>query len=426
MISIRAIRERPDFIAQKLAARFIDGRIVVDRILSMDSESRALQRQSEDLRQQRNRVSRRIALAKANGEITGPLVDMVRLVREQLSSVEDRLDRVAHQLRDELNGLPNLPHDAVLVSERKEEKQVVRVYGERPQHAFTIQNHIEIGSRLGLFDFERGTKIAGTRFPLYTGLGAQLEMALISFLLDVNVREKKYVQVIPPMLVNEATMFGAGNLPKFGDQLYHCSTDDLYLLPTAEAPLTSIHRNEILEGRNLPLRYAAYTPCFRREAGAAGAHERGLIRMHQFNKVELYKFTSQENSYDELETLVLDVEDLLRRLNLHYRTTLLVTGDLGQAAAMTYDVEVWLPAQNAYYEVSSCSNCEEYQARRANIRYVEREDGAIRFVHTLNGSGLATSRLMVALLENNQQADGSVIIPQALRPYLKLDCDILS
>lgn len=426
MIDIRTIRDQPEKIADKLSARFIKGQAMVDQILSLDNEHRTLLRECEALRRQRNGITQTIARAKAASDNASALIEQMRLLREQLMKVERRLDVVAEQLRAKLDGLPNLPHDTVPVSERKDDKKIVRTYGEPPQQTFPVQNHIEIGARLGLFDFERGAKIAGSRFPLYLGLGAQLEMALINFMLDVNVREKKYKHVIPPMLVNAATMFAAGNLPKFGDQLYHCTIDDFYALPTAESPLTAIHRDEILDERELPMRYTAYTPCFRREAGAAGAHDRGLIRMHQFNKVELYKLTTPDSSYAELESLVLDVEDLLRRLKIHYRTTLLTSGDIGQAAAKTYDVEVWLPAQKAYYEVSSCSNCEQYQARRANIRYVDKQDGTTRFVHTLNGSGLATSRLMVALLENNQRADGSVTIPEVLRPYLGSSCSVIS
>ncbi|MDX9754695.1 MAG: serine--tRNA ligase, partial [bacterium] len=289
--------------------------------------------------------------------------------------------------------------------------------GEKREFGFTPKNHLELGKIHNLFDFERGAKITGSQFPLYWGWGADLEWALLTFMREHN-RSRGYTTVIPPLLLNRESTFTSGNLPKFEDQLYKCKEDPFYLLPTSEVPMTSLYRDEILEEAQLPLYYTAQTPCFRREAGTYGSEERGLVRVHQFNKVELYKFVVPETSYEELESLVKDAEHILEELELHYRTMLLVTGDIGNQSAKTYDIEVWLPGQNSYYEVSSCSNCEDYQARRGNIRYRSKETGKPRYVHTLNGSGLATPRLLISILENNQQEDGSIVIPPVLRKYL--------
>jgi seryl-tRNA synthetase len=297
----------------------------------------------------------------------------------------------------------------------------LREFGQKPQFSFPFKNHIELGEQLGLLDFPRAAKIAGSRFPLYRGKGALLEMALISFMMRYHTEKNGYIPIFPPFLGNPESFFAAGQLPKFADQVYFCPEDKLYLNPTAEVLLTNLHRDEILDGSQLPLKYCAYTACFRREAGTYGEEEKGLIRMHQFNKVELFKFTKPEESYQELESLVEDAEDILKELNVHYRVALLPTCDLAQQSAKTIDLEVWIPSQNRYYEVSSISNCEDFQARRGNIRFRREKGSKPEYVHTLNGSGLATSRLFVAILENNQQPDGSVLIPKPLQEYVGTD-----
>lgn len=416
MLDLRYLREHPEEAERRLRTR--DPSLSLQPILERDERRRALLQEVERLRHQRNEVSREIGRLRQRGEAAEELIAAMREVGERIEALERELRQVEAELRDLLARLPNLPHESVPVSLNKADNVVVREWGEKPSFAFPPRHHVELGELLNILDLPRGAKLAGSQFPLYKGLGAELEMALVHWMLDVNVREKGYTLIFPPILVNEATMFASGNLPKFEEQLYRCRDDELYLIPTAEVPLTGFHRDEILREEDLPLYYTAYTPCFRREAGTWGAEERGLIRVHQFNKVELYKFTTPETSYVELERLVADAEDLVRRLGLPYRVSLLVTGDLGQQSAKTYDIEVWLPAQGAYYEVSSCSNCEDYQARRGNIRFRRSESRRVEFVHTLNGSGLATPRLMVALLENYQQPDGSVVIPEVLRPYL--------
>jgi len=416
MLDLRKIRENRETVEARLRTR--DPDLSLDEVVNLDEKRREVLAEVEHLRNQRNVVSKEIGRRKQAGEEVAELIAQMRAVSGRIQELEAQLREVEERLHQALSLLPNVPHESVPIGQDKRDNLVVREWGERPEFDFEPLNHLELAQRHRLLDLRRGAKMAGSQWPLYVGLGAQLEMALVNFCLEVNVREKGYSPVFPPLLVNPETMFASGNLPKFADQLYTCQTDDLLLIPTAEVSLTGLHRDEILAEEDLPLYYTAYTPCFRREAGTYGAEERGLIRVHQFNKVEMYKYTTPETSYAELESLVRDAEDLVERLGLHYRTTLLVTGELGQQAAKTYDVEVWLPGQQAYYEVSSCSNCEDYQARRGRIRYRPRGGGKPRYVHTLNGSGLATPRLMIALLENNQQPDGSILIPEVLRPYL--------
>lgn len=391
--------------------------ISLDGIIEVDARRRALQAETDELRARHKAVSQQIGKMKASGGDAGELMQTMKEAADTLKRMSSELRECEETLHERVAELPNIPHESTPTSMDKRENQVVRSWAEKPIFAFEPRNHLQLGEMLGLFDFERGAKIAGSQFPLYWGMGAELEWALLNFFREHNVRSG-YTCVIPPLLINRKTAYASGNLPKFEDQLYKCKDDPFYLLPTSESPLTSLYRDEILEEKDLPLCYTSVTPCFRREAGTYGAEERGLVRVHQFNKCEMYKFTTPESSYDELEKLVRDAEDILEQLQLHYRTTLLVTGDIGNQSAKTYDIEVWLPGQDSYYEVSSCSNCEDYQARRGNIRYRPSDGGKPLFVHTLNGSALATPRLMIAILENNQQEDGSVAVPGVLRPYL--------
>ena len=418
MLDLKRLRENPDEIEKALRRREPD--LSLREILALDEEVRNSKTELDSMRNQSNVTSKLIAEKKKSGESADELIGEMSKLSRQIKKREPELREQEERLQYLLSLLPNIPEASVPADMDKRNNVVVREWGEKVHPDFDFKNHLELGKSLGLFDFERGAKIAGSQFPLFIGWGALLEQALLSFMLQTNF-SKGYVPILPPYLINEETMFASGNLPKFADQLYRCRDDDFFLLPTSEVPLTGMHRNEILDEDSLPLCYTSCTSCFRREAGTYGKEERGLVRVHQFSKVEMYKITTPETSYDELESLVKDAEDLCQRLGLHYRTVLLVTGDLGNQAAKTYDVEVWLPGQNAYYEVSSCSNCEDYQARRGSIRCRpggQAGKGKLRFPHTLNGSGLATSRLLVSLLETNQRPDGSVAIPEALRPYL--------
>jgi seryl-tRNA synthetase len=416
LIDIRLIRSDPNLVQEKLRRR--DPNIDISYLVELDKRYREILIEVEELRSKRNAYSTEIGALKKEGKDASALISEMQVVSRRIKELEGEMRKLKEEIEGMMLALPNLPHDSVPVSQNKEDKVIVREWGGKPSFDFEPKNHLEIGKRLGIIDMERGAKIAGSQFPLYIGPGALMEWALLCLMIDIQVKKNGYTMVFPPILANTKSFIVAGNLPKFEDQLYKCRDDDLYAIPTAETPLTNLHRDEILEESMLPLKYAAYTPCFRREAGSYGAEERGLIRVHQFNKVELYKITTPETSYDELEGIVKDAEDVVRALGLHYRVSLLVSGDLAQQSAKTYDIEVWLPGQGMYYEVSSCSNCEDYQARRGNIRYRPKKGSGTRFVHTLNGSGLATPRLMVAILETYQQPDGSVIIPEALRPYM--------
>ena len=416
MLDIRKIREHPEDVEARLRTR--DPAVDLKPILELDGRRRSMQGEIDTLGEKRNEVSERIGRMRREGEDISELRAEMSEVGARIKTLEGELREVGEALDREMVLLPNIPHESVPVSEDKEDKIIVREEGGPRAFDFEFKNHVQLSEELGILDFERGAKIAGSQFPMYVGMGARLEWALINFMIDVQTREKDYTLIIPPYLVNADTMFASGNLPKFEDQLYRCRDDELYLIPTSEVSLTSIHRDEILDEENLPLYYTAYSACFRREAGTHGARERGLVRVHQFNKVELYKFTTEGTSYNELEALVADAEEIVRRLELHYRVALLVTTDIGQQAAKTYDIEVHLPGQEMYYEVSSCSNCEDYQGRRGNIRYRPKGGGRPKFIHTLNGSGLATSRLMVSILENGQEPDGSVVVPEVLVPYM--------
>jgi seryl-tRNA synthetase len=415
MLDMKWVREHP--VEAQAALHSRDEQLDLAPLLDLDKQRRECLTKTEHLKAEQNRLSKEIPERKKAGQ---GIEDVLAQVSELKKQVQESLDlqRDLEQQYEELAlALPNLPHNTVPRSLSKEDNQVIREWGEKPTFGFEFKNHLELGESLGLFDFERAAKISGSGFPIYRGKLYRLERALLNFLLSEN-DQAGYEMIGLPYLVNRETGFTSGQLPKFAEQMYHITADELYLIPTAEIALGGLHRDEILPDSQLPLRYTAYTACFRREAGTYGTEERGLVRTHQFNKIEIFSLTTPEASYDELERIRRQAETLVELLGLHYRTTLLVSGDLAQGSAKTYDIEVWLPGQNRYYEVSSCSNCEAYQARRGNIRFRRGQTAKPEFVHTLNGSALATSRLMIALLECNQQADGSIRIPEVLRPYL--------
>ena len=418
MLDLNLIREKPEFVKERLRLR--GGDYPIDKILSLDEQRRKLISQVESLRHERKVKSEEVGRLKRAGDEDGAflLAKEVKAIGEKIKHLEDELAKIEDELKHLLSTLPNIPHSSVPLGESDKDNVVVKRWGEPPKFEFEPKPHWEIGVKLGILDFERAAKISGSRFVVYHGAGALLERALINFMLDLHTKKHGYKEVLPPFLVNSSAMFGTGQLPKFKEELFKVEDWDFYLIPTAEVPVTNLHRDEILPEEVLPLYYTAYTPCFRAEAGAHGRDTRGIIRQHQFNKVELVKFVVPETSYDELESLLLDAEEVLQLLGLHYRVVVLCTGDLGFSAAKTYDIEVWAPGQGRYVEISSCSNFEDFQARRANIRYRPKGGGKLRFVHTLNGSGLAVGRTVMAILENFQQEDGSVIIPEVLRPYM--------
>lgn len=416
MLDIRLIRENAPAVQARLRQRGGEVWRLIDEVLACDEARREAETEKQRLQSERNRVSKDIGIAKKQGQDTSAIELEMRGIGGRIAELDAASAEAGARQEELLLSIPNLPHADCPVGADAEANPVVRVWGEKPVVP-DPKDHITLGKALRLFDFELGTKIAGSAFPLYRGQGAKLERALINFLLELHTTEHGYEEILPPYLVNVASLIGTGQLPKFGDQLYHCEEDDLYLAPTAEVPVTNIHRDDILGLESLPIKYTAYTPCFRREAGAAGVGTRGLIRMHQFDKVELVKIVHPEQSMAELESLTADAEKVLQLLGLHYRVIELCTGDLGANPVRTYDIEVWAPGQGAYLEVSSCSNFGDYQARRLRCRYKDPETKKNVFVHTLNGSGTALARLYVALLETHQQPDGSVRIPEALRPY---------
>ena len=415
MLDIKLIREEPEKVREALTNRNEDPQ-VVDRVLEKDEKRRSILVEKEQLQARRNELSKQVP--KASADERGALIEESKSIGPRIAELDRETNEVEETLRQVLLGIPNVPHESTPVGKNEEDNVVVRTWGEPKELNFEPLAHWDIGTRLGLVDFERAGKISGSRFYVLMGLGARLERAIFNFMLDMHVTEHGYKEVFPPFLANEAAMTGTGQLPKFAEDMYRLADDELYLIPTAEVPLTNLHRDEILSSDQLPIYYTAYTACFRREAGSAGRDVRGVIRVHQFNKVELVKLTPQETSMEELEKLTADAEAVLQRLNLPYRVSALCTGDLGFSSAKTYDLEVWLPSQGVYREISSCSNFEDFQARRANLRYRPTPEERPRFVHTLNGSGLAVGRTWAAILENNQQEDGSVVIPGALRPYM--------
>jgi seryl-tRNA synthetase len=416
MLEAKYIREHMEEVREKLVLR--DQTINLDKFLSVDEERRKAIQEWEKLRALQKKVSDEVSKKKREGIDASELIAEMKKVSQELKRLDDVVEENERALQDLLLIIPNLPHDSVPKGKDSSDNVEVRRWGEIPKFDFEPKAHWDLGEELGILDFKSGAKIAGARFTLYWDLGAKLERALINFMLDLHTREHGYREVLPPFMVNRVTMTGTGQLPKFEEELFKVEGTDYFLIPTAEVPVTNIHQDEVLEEEILPLYYTAYTPCFRKEAGSYGKDTRGLIRQHQFNKVELVKFTKPESSYHELEKLLSDAEEVLKRLKLPYRVVNLCTGDLGFSASKTYDIEVWLPGQNTFKEISSCSNFEDFQARRAKIRYRISGKSKTEYVHTLNGSGLAVGRTLVAILENYQQADGSVIIPEILRPYL--------
>ncbi len=420
MLDLKLVRENTEQVRAAIRRRGID--LDLTEFLLLDSKRRAAQQELETLRRKRNEVSEEIGRLKKAGKPAEDKVAEMRAEGDAITAIENSSREVEEAQRNILLTIPNLPHVSVPDGKNENDNAEIRRWspqgGEPPKFSFEPKPHWDIAEYLDIIDFERAAKIAGARFALYKGMGAKLERALINFMLDLHTTEHGYLEVLPPFMVNKKSMTATGQLPKFEEELFKVENGAYYLIPTAEVPVTNIHQDEILPEESLPVRYTAYTPCFRREAGSYGKDTRGLIRQHQFNKVELVKFTRPQDSYDELEKLTGDAEEVLKRLGLAFRVIALCTGDLGFAAAKTYDIEVWLPAQNKYREISSCSNFEDFQARRGNIRYRPKGGKKTEFVHTLNGSGLAVGRTVVAILENFQQPDGTVIIPEALRKYL--------
>lgn len=416
MLDIKLIRKERDAVERKLKTK--DPEITLNTVFELDQRIREYKTKVEQLKATRNEISQKIGELKRQQKDTSKLMERVTGMSNEIHALDRELAPMEEQFTQAMASLPNIPMDDIRISQDPKDNVVIKEHKKKPQFDFPFKNHLELNEKLNLFDFKRGAKLAGAGWPVYRGMGARLEWALINYMLDTQVKNG-FEQWMPPILVRREIMFGSGQLPKFDNQQFKVQDPDfhLYLIPTAEVPLNGLHLDEILTEEQLPLKYTAYTPCFRREAGAAGSQERGLIRMHQFNKVEMFAFTKPEESSAMFETMLASAEEILQGLGLHYRNMLLVTGDMSFASARTVDIEVWLPGQNRYYEVSSVSNCTDYQSRRSQIRYKTKE-GKTEFVHTLNGSGLATSRLMVALLENNQNADGSVNIPGVLQKYL--------
>lgn len=414
MLDIKLIREKPDLVREALEKR--GDSFALDNILEVDGRYRSLLRQTEELRAKHNEASKQLSKSK---EKSAQLIAQMRQLGEEISSLQQQTKEIKTGLDALLLELPNIPHPSVALGKSADDNVVVRTGRKPKEFSFNPLPHWELGENLGIIDFQRGVKLSGTRFYVLKGLGARLQRALISFMLDVHVNEHGYKEIYPPFMVKRECLVGSGNLPKFGDNLYHDEQDDFWFVPTAEVPLTNLHRDEILSADSLPLHYVAYTPCFRREKMSAGKDIRGIKRGHQFDKVELYKLTTPDSSDEELEKLVADSEDICRKLDIPHRVVQLCTGDLGFAACKTYDIEVWAPGCAEWLEVGSCSNCGDFQARRTNIRYRPEAGAKTEFVHTLNGSGLALPRVLIAVLENYQQADGTVLIPEVLEPYLR-------
>lgn len=417
MLDIKYLRQNFDRVRERLQQRGQD--IDLEKVMQLDADRRNILLEVETLRSERNTVSKEIGEKKKRKEDASTEVARMSEVSSRIRDLDEALKTNEEKLQAHLLAIPNMPHESVVFGTCSDDNPVIRTWGEKRKFDFEPRPHWEIGESLNILDFARGAKITGARFTLYRGAGALLERALINFMLDLHTTEHGYTEVLPPFLANAESMTGTGQLPKFAEDLFKIEGIDYYLIPTAEVPVTNIHRGEILEEDMLPLLYVAYSPCFRSEAGSYGKDTRGLIRQHQFNKVEMVKFTTPETSYNALEELTKNAEDVLRLLCIPFRTVSLCSADLGFSAAKTYDVEVWLPGQNVYREISSCSNFEDFQARRASMRFRRRETGKTELLHTLNGSGLAVGRTVVAVLENYQQQDGTVLIPEALKPYMK-------
>ena len=416
MLDIKFIRENIELVRAKLGER--GDAVDLDRFVAMDRKRRDILQEVEGLRSERNSVSKEIGARKKSGRDASEIIARMGTVSTRIKELDDSLKETEAQLAELTMTIPNVPHESVVCGTGSDDNPVVREWGEKPRFDFEPKAHWDIGEDLNILDFAAGAKITGARFTLYRGAGALLERALVNFMLDLHTTRHGYTEVFTPFMVNSDSMTGTGQLPKFEEDLFKVQGTDYYLIPTAEVPVTNIHRDDILDERELPLSYVAYSACFRAEAGSYGKDTRGLIRQHQFNKVEMVKFTRPEESYGQLEKLTANAEEILEKLGIHFRTVSLCTGDLGFSSAKTYDLEAWMPGQDAYREISSCSNFEAFQARRAGIRFRRAESGKVEYVHTLNGSGLAVGRTVVAVLENYQQKDGSVLIPDALKPYM--------
>ncbi|KAF0139702.1 MAG: seryl-tRNA synthetase [Stygiobacter sp.] len=418
MLDVKFIRENPEAVRQGLLNK--NAKDIVDEILQLDEQRRGFISKTEELKAKKNQVSAEIPKLKKAGQDTTAIFEEMKKVGDEITQLDSQLKEIEEKIENILRHTPNLAHASVPVGKSAEENVEVRRWlpeGFKFENDFKVLDHVELGKKLSLLDFERGTKISGSGFPLYTGKGATLERALINFMLDTHLHNHGYTEVMPPILVNRDSMKGTGQIPKMEEDMYFVEKDGLYPIPTAEVPITNIHRDEILAEKDLTIKYVGYSPCFRREAGSYGKDSKGFLRVHQFNKVEMVKFAKPDNSYDELEAMTNDAENILKALNVPYRILMLCTGDLSFSAAKCYDIETWSPAENKWLEASSCSNFEAFQARRANIRYRKEETKKPEFVHTLNGSGLATSRLMVSIMENNQTPEGKIIVPKALQKY---------
>lgn len=415
MLDLRRIRLKPDEVKEALKKRNAD--FPIDELLEEDNKRRNLLVEIENMKAEQNRASKEIPALKKEGKDVSGVFEEMKNLSEKIKDLDLELKSIDKTIKDYLLGIPNTPHPSVAQGLSDEDNVEIRKHGEPREFDFEPKAHWDVGTDLGILDFERASKITGARFTIFKGFGARLERALINFMIDCHTLDNDYQEVLTPFMVNRDSMTGTGQLPKFEEDMFHLPGKDYFLVPTAEVPLTNLHRDEILTEDDLPIYYTGYTPCFRQEAGAAGRDTRGLIRNHQFDKVELVKLTKPEDSYEELEKLTLDAEEILKKLNIPYRVVMLSTGDLGFSSAKTYDIEVWMPSYGRYVEISSCSNFEDFQARRTNLRY-RREDGKMDYVHTLNGSGLAVGRTFAALLENYQNSDGTVTIPEVLRPYL--------
>lgn len=415
MLDAKLIRENPDIVRESLKKR--NAAFDLGKLIHLDERRRDIIKEVEAMKNRRNVTSDEIAKARRSGIDAKERIEELRGLGKQIEGLEQELRVVEGQWEQMSLEIPNIPHDSVPVGVNEEQNEVVKVWGEKPTFDFQPAAHWDLGEKLDILDFKRAAKITGSRFTLYKSRGALLERSLINFMLDLHVLQHGYTEVLPPFMVNRESMTATGQLPKFEEELFKLSDPDYFLIPTAEVPVTNIYRDEILKEEDLPIKFAAYTPCFRKEAGAHGKDTRGLTRQHQFNKVELVKFSRPDDSYRELEALLLDAEDVLKKLNIHYRVSALCTGDLGFSSAKTYDIEVWLPGQNTYREISSCSNFGDFQARRAKIRH-KTAKGKTEYVHTLNGSGLAIGRTVMAVMENYQQPDGTIVIPDVLKPYM--------
>lgn len=415
MLDIRRIRANSDEVVKALEKRH--GNFPIDKVLELDESRRKLLVQVEEMKAEQNKASKEVPMLKKEGKDTTELFARMKELSDKVKELDVQVKDIDEALKDYLLQIPNTPHDSVVEGRSDEDNVEMRRWGNPREFSFEVKPHWDLGTDLGILDFERASKISGARFSLFRGLGAKLERAITAFMLDLHTNEHGYTEMATPFMVNRDSMVGTGQLPKFEEDMFHIPAKDFFLVPTAEVPLTNMLRDEIVEEKQLPIYYTAYTPCFRLEAGSAGRDTRGLIRNHQFDKVEMVKFSTPDKSYEELETLTNNAEEVLKRLNIPHRVVMLSTGDLGFSSAKTYDVEVWMPSYGRYVEISSCSNFEDFQARRANLRF-RNENGKVEYLHTLNGSGLAVGRTFAAILENFQQEDGSIIIPEVLRPYL--------